>query len=175
MNRDEARPVPELSCRVARKRIRSLESPRLEERTGGAVDSGLTAHLEGCVRCEAEARIARFYRLVVSGGGVATEEPDTAWYRGLRARIEREDAANPQMVQETFARTVSLVARQMAPVMIAMVLLIVGATLFWRSVPSQQSASTDAVLMNQVVEYPQPTTDDVLGNLLAVEDKKNGK
>jgi len=63
----------------------------------------------------------------------------------------------------------------MAPVMIVLVLLIVGATLFWRGVPDPRVASNDPVLMNQVVEYPQPTTDDVLGTLLAVEDKKNGK
>jgi hypothetical protein len=176
-DRDEAaRPVADLTCRVARKRIRTLESSGLQGAIGGPADSGLTAHLERCGKCEAEAKIARFYRLVLSGGAaVATEAPDTDWFRGLRARIEREEPANPLIAQETFARTVSLVARQMAPVMIALVLLIVGATLFWSGVPTQQVASNDPVLMNQVVEYPQPTRDDVLGNLLAVEDKKNGK
>lgn len=178
-DRDKAvRPVDELSCRQAKKMIRALQSPGPQGASGEAVESDLTAHLARCGKCESEARIARFYQLVLVGGataGMATEAPDSAWFRGLRARIEREDLASPQVVQESFTRTMSLVGRQMAPVMIVLVLLIVGATLFWRGVPDQRVANNDPVLMNQVVEYPQPTTDDVLGTLLAVEDKKNGK
>jgi len=180
MNTDRdkaAQPVVELTCRQAKKKIRALQSPGPQGASGEA-ESDLTAHLARCGKCESEARIARFYQLVLLGGaaaGMATEAPDTAWFRGLRARIEREDLASPQVVQESFARTMSLVGRQMAPVMIVLVLLIVGATLFWRGVPDPRVASNDPVLMNQVVEYPQPTTDDVLGTLLAVEDKKNGK
>jgi len=168
----------ELTCRQARKRIRAQQALRPQEANGDPDDSGLSAHLARCSECEGEARIARFYQIVLFGGAVAgleTECPDTAWFRGLRARIEREDLVSPPVAQDSFARTMSLVARQMAPVMIVLVLLIVGATLFWRGVPDQRVASNDPVLMNQVVEYPQPTTDDVLGTLLAVEDKKNGK
>jgi hypothetical protein len=178
-DRDKAvRPVLELTCGQARKRINALQSPGPQGASGKAVESDLTAHLARCGKCEAEARIARLYQLVLQEGaaaGMATDAPDTAWFRGLRARIEREDQANFQVVQDSFARTMSLVARQMAPVMIVLVLLIVGATLYWRGVPDRSVASNDPVLMNQVVEYPQPTTDDVLGTLLAVEDKKNGK
>jgi hypothetical protein len=100
--------------------------------------------------------------------------PDDAWFRGLRARIERENSPRFKGSEDSFAGIVSLVARQMVPVMLALVLLIVGATLIWSRAPLDQ-VKNDPVLMNQVVEYPQPTTDDVLGTLLAVEDKKNGK
>jgi hypothetical protein len=103
-----------------------------------------------------------------------TYVPDAAWFRGLRARIERESSPKIKASEDSFAGIVSLVARQMVPVMVALVLLIVGATLFWSRAPVGQ-VNNDPVLMNQVVEYPQPTTDDVLGTLLAVEDKKNGK
>jgi hypothetical protein len=178
-DRDKAvQPVVELTCWQAKKRIRALQSPGPQGASGAAVESDLTAHLARCGKCESEARIARFYQLVLLGGataGMATDAPDSSWFRGLRARIEREELASPQVAQESFARTMSQVARQMAPVMIVLVLLIVGATLFWRGVPDQTVASNDPVLMNQVVEYPQPTTDDVLGTLMAVEDKKNGK
>jgi len=130
-----------------------------------------------CARCQAEARIDRFYRFILAGDreAGATEAPDETWFKGLRARIEREITAVSGSPEDSFARVVSLVARQMVPVMVALVLLIVGATLFWNARPGQGTGSTDPVLMNQVVEYPQPTTDDVLGTLLAVEDKKNGK
>jgi hypothetical protein len=105
-------------------------------------------------------------------GGVYA--PDANWFRGLRARIERESSPKFKVAEDSFAGMVSLVARQMVPVMLALVLLIVGATLFWNRTPTGQ-VNNDPVLMNQVVEYPQPTADDVLGTLLAVEDKKNGK
>jgi hypothetical protein len=93
----------------------------------------------------------------------------------LRARIEREASPKLSAVEDSFAGTVSLVARQMVPVMLGLILLIVGATLFWNSASFPVAGANDPVMMNQIIEYPQPTTDDVLGNLLAVEDKKNGK
>jgi len=165
---------PDLNCRLARKLIRARGTVQSQGAAGD--DSRLRAHLTRCTRCEAEARINQLYRFILGGdSGDATEPPDAIWFRGLRARIEREDWHNSNVVEDSFARTVSVVAQQMVPVMVTLVLLIVGATLFWTGRPDQRVGSTDPVLMNQVVEYPQPTTDDVLGTLLAVEDKKNGK
>jgi len=177
---------PDLNCRQARQLIRAEGAQNFQAATrelrpenpkGNYGDSGLKAHLLRCPTCQAEARIDSFYRLILTGypEAAAAEPPDEFWFRGLRARIEREGSPKSTGVEDSFARTVSLVARQMVPEMVALVLLIVGATLFWNSRPGQGPGSTDPVLMNQVVEYPQPTTDDVLGTLLAVEDKKNGK
>src|SRR5262249_5655544 len=192
MTTDGDRLEPDLNCRQARKLIRAqgalhsraaigeirTQRPKL---AGNAIDEGgdtrLRAHLLRCARCQVEARNNQFYRFILAGNpeAAAAEAPDEIWFRGLRARIEREGSPMSTGGEDSFARTVSLVARQMVPAMVVLVLLIVGATLFWNGRPGQGAGSTDPVLMNQVVEYPQPTTDDVLCTLLAVEDKKNGK
>jgi hypothetical protein len=169
---------PELTCRQARKQIRAQGRLRPQGGIAETGDLGLTAHLSHCDRCEAEARINRLYRAIVCGDARpagAEDVPDATWFRGLMARIEREGLPSPQVAEDSFAGIVWLAARQMVPAMVALVLLIVGATLFWNRAPNIQPGTNDPVLMNQVVEYPQPTSDDVLGTLLAVEDKKNGK
>jgi hypothetical protein len=168
---------PELTCRQARKLIRGQGWFHPQSAIPEDSDSRLRSHLSRCARCEGEARVQRLYRVILTGdsGTVGTAyAPDAAWFRGLSARIERENSPKSLAPEDSFAAIVSLVARQMVPVMVALILLIVGATLFWTRAPVGQ-VNNYPVLMNQVVEYPQPTSDDVLGTLLAVEDKKNGK
>jgi len=172
----KARLDPELGCREARKRIRAQQSLPTPEANSDQPDSRLDAHLLFCPKCAAEARVTRLYRFILAGDAPlgTTLEPDADWFKGLRARIERETSPKSPASEDSFAGIVWLAARQMVPAMVVLVLLIAGATLFWSSRPDLRG-STDPVLMNQVVEYPQPTSDDVLGTLLAVEDKKNAK
>ena len=174
------RPQAELTCRQARRQIRAQASLRSQGASGDEGNSLLRSHLLGCARCEAEAGFNRLYRNILeatrpANPGQPEAGPDTAWFRVLRARIEREGVPNSLAGEDSWAAIVWVAARQMVPVMAALVLLIVGATLFWNRAQGLPTGNNDPVLMNQVVEYPQPTTDDVLGTLLAVEDTKNGK
>src|SRR5215831_5457188 len=115
---------PDLNCRQARRLIRAQAAqhsraatgePRPQEASGEYDDFRLKAHMLRCARCQAEARIDRFYRFILAGDreSGATQAPDELWFKGLRARIEREGAAVFGSAEDSFARTVSLVARQM--------------------------------------------------------------
>jgi hypothetical protein len=75
----------------------------------------------------------------------------------------------------------------MIPAMAMLLLLIIGATLLWRSAPANWNSSPspggrvadiprrERIVMPDLYDYPAPTADDVLETLVAVEEKKNGK
>src|SRR5215469_16306789 len=118
---------PDLNCRKARRLIHAQRAQHLQaatgqlqpqDATGEFGDSRLKEHLMRCARCQIEARIDRFYRLILTGypEAASAEAPDEIWFRGLRARIERESSACSAGTEDSFARMVSVVARQMVPV-----------------------------------------------------------
>jgi hypothetical protein len=59
--------------------------------------------------------------------------------------------------------------------------LIIGATLLWSSAPPRAASAqatvrpSERVMFNNFYDYPEPTAEDVLETLVAVEEKENGK
>ena len=67
--------------------------------------------------------------------------------------------------------------------MAVLLLLMVGATLLWNRPPTETGQLTsqaavrprERVVFPDMYDYPEPTRDDVLETLVAVEEKENGK
>jgi hypothetical protein len=139
-------------------------------------------HFQNCPRCARERRVVELQRAVLALA--ASREPitpDETFFISLRAKIAREASASARSVRGGDDSWPSLVwssARQLIPIMAALLLLVLGATFLWRTpVMGREEASlrpSDRVLFNDVYEYPQPTDGDVLETLVAIEDK-NGK
>ena len=67
-------------------------------------------------------------------------------------------------------------ARQLLPAMAVLLLLMVGATLFWRQPPTLETSQAavrprERVVFSDMYDYPAPTRDDVLETLVAIEEK----
>ena len=139
-------------------------------------------HLQTCAHC------AREYRLFQMGQAAlnlaASSEPvlpDNDFFTALRAQIARgalDDRPAPAG-DESWAGAVFLTARQLIPAMAVLLLLIIGATLLWKNAPTEKSMAElrprERVLFNELYDYPEPTPDDVLETLVAVEEKENAK
>jgi len=138
-------------------------------------------HFQSCPRCARERRLLELQRAVLDL--VAAREPitpDETFFVSLRARIAREASASVQSARggdDSWPALVWASARQLIPIMAALLLLMLGATFLWRTPMGREEASlrpSDRVLFSDVYEYPQPTDGDVLETLVAIEDK-NGK
>jgi hypothetical protein len=88
----------------------------------------------------------------------------------------------PQAVHspdESWVAALSLMARQLIPAMAMLLILVIGATLFLNSATRGGSnialGPSERVLFNDIYDYPEPTPDDVLETLVAVEEREDGK
>src|SRR5262249_6212889 len=133
-------------------------------------------------RCARERRLQDLQRTLLELGGAAEPiTPDETFFVSLRARIARESVAPRKSLRardESWPTIVWLTARQLIPIMAALLLAVLGATFLWSPRPAVRDDAalrpSDRVLFSDVYEYPQPTPDDVLETLVAVEEK-NGK
>ncbi|HEX5735225.1 MAG TPA: zf-HC2 domain-containing protein [Blastocatellia bacterium] len=170
-----------INCRETRRRFSALADLSRTDLSG--TDRAATErHLQTCERCAREHRLFKLGRAALDlAASSEAVRPDNDFYAALRARIARGPAAEnlPPVANESWAAAVFLTARQLIPAMAVLLLLIIGATLISKSAPAETDRAElrprERVLFNQLYDYPEPTPDDVLETLVAVEEKENGK
>ncbi len=181
----EASEVGKISCRETRRRFRAMNQGRAQavsQDLSGTDRAATERHLQTCAHC------AREYRLFQMGHAAldlaASSEPvqpDNDFFTALRAQIARGpmDERSAPAGDESWAGAVFLTARQLIPAMAVLLLLIIGATLLWKNAPTEKNVADlrprERVLFNELYDYPEPTPDDVLETLVAVEEKENAK
>ena len=175
-----------VNCRQTRHRFPALADLSGADLSGAdlsGTDRAVTErHLQTCERCSREYTLFTLARAALDLA--ASSEPvraDNDFYAALRARIARGPAGetSPRVADESWAAAVFLTARQLIPAMAVLLLLIIGATLMSKGAPAVTDTAEirprERVLFNQLYDYPEPTPDDVLETLVAVEEKENGK
>ncbi|HWP43966.1 MAG TPA: hypothetical protein VNO14_12060 [Blastocatellia bacterium] len=166
-----------MHCRAVRKRFDSLAGGRLSDCERETIER----HLGACDGCSREYRLFTLSRAVLDLAASPEEvRPDDAFFKGLRARIER----GPLPLQgapadESWAGALWITARQLVPAMAMLLALIIGATVLWSSAPATSEQTVlrprDRILFSELYDYPAPTQDDVLESLVAVEEIENGQ
>jgi hypothetical protein len=168
-----------IGCRAVRRHFTAQAGA---EAAAEARLSDVRRHLEDCDGCAREYRIFTLSRAVLDLAASAEPvRPDEAFFKGLRARIERgpESLAPRQNGDESWSGMLWQTARQLIPAMAMLLALIIGASLLWSGSTgnSDQMAlrPRDRILFNDMYDFPAPTQDDVLETLVAVEELENGK
>ncbi|HJQ68189.1 MAG TPA: hypothetical protein VKA70_04420 [Blastocatellia bacterium] len=164
-----------INCRETRRRFALMAG------LSGTDRAATERHLQTCQRCAREHRLFTMGRAALDlTASPEPVRPGDDFYAALKAQIARGPVAEttPQIVDESWA-AVFLTARQLIPAMAVLLLLIIGATLLPKSAPAETNTAEirprERVLFNQLYDYPEPTPDDVLETLVAVEEKENGK
>lgn len=176
---------PNIVCRQARKQFGALDE-RARASTSMSVTgrAATNRHVQTCSRCALEYRLFVLQRAAFDAAAASEPiTPDEDFFRALRARIARGPAlSTSRRADESWAAALLVTARQLVPVMAVLLLLMVGATLLWNQPsPDTNQVSQAAVRPRERVvfpdmyDYPEPTRDDVLETLVAVEEKENGK
>ena len=172
-----------MNCRKARKLFPALTGSTAA--MGRDERAAVERHIEFCARCEREYRFFEMTRAALDAA--ATPEPikpGDDFFVALRARIERgPEQVAPQRVAtlaDDLWASVLVAARQLIPAMAMLLILIIGASLLWNSAPPPGGNNMavppgERVLFSDVYDLAQPTPDDVLETLVAVEDRTNGK
>ena len=172
-----------INCRKARKLFPALTGSTA---TMGNDERGVVErHIESCARCEREYRIFELARATLDAA--ATPEPikpGDDFFVALRARIERgpeqvAPARGATLADDLWA-SILVAARQLIPAMAMLLILIIGASLLWNTAPPNNGNNmavlpSEKVLFSDVYDLAQPTPDDVLETLVAVEERTNGK
>ncbi|HMG33073.1 MAG TPA: hypothetical protein VKM94_03970 [Blastocatellia bacterium] len=129
-------------------------------------------HLESCSTCDLEYRLFGLSRATLNAAACPEDiEPDREFFKALRARIARGPAGVTVEPRDEWWTAALLAARQLIPAMTVLLLLIIGATLLWNSGhPRQQVAARQ-----EAYEIQEPSPDDVLDSVAAVEDRKDGR
>jgi hypothetical protein len=165
-------------CRQARKmmRARPTSSFTAEER------AALENHLGSCRNCSLERQSMTLYYTALDMAGTSERvEPGPEFFKALRARIERGPESLLARPEESWTAALFVTARQLIPAMAMLLALIIGPRLLWSSAPPRGASAqatvrpSERVMFNNFYDYPEPTADDVLETLVAVEEKENGK
>ncbi|MGH9761840.1 MAG: hypothetical protein ACREDR_13875 [Blastocatellia bacterium] len=179
-----------MQCRDAKRAFREADEAGLvfaapiPHEDGRRSLPAFEGHLENCNRCRDGYRLYRLGKGILRLGGASEPIiPANDWFVSLRARINREPAPTDRGGQEEpWQSALWQNARQLIPIMALLLLIVLGATLLWstgsgsgRAADRSSVRASDRVFFNEVYEYPQPTTDDVLQTLVAIEDRPNGK
>jgi hypothetical protein len=170
----------ELKCGETRKWVRALERRNSPDEIPDAV----LRHLSRCDRCAFQHRLSRLERTVLDLAGAARQvTPDEEFFKGLRARIARGDDVTGARVgnDQTWPLLMWVAARQVLPAMAILLLLIVGATLLWGTGSTQEQMAgsnrpnrpIDRIIVLPESDGYQPTADDVLESLVALEENVN--
>jgi hypothetical protein len=172
-------------CRQARKRFAALDERATSSTNMSVPERAATnRHVQTCSRCAIEYRLFLLQRAAFDAAAAAEPiTPDEDFFRALRARIARGPELSPsRRADESWAAALLVTARQLVPAMALLLLLMVGATLLWNQPPPETSQVSQAavrprerVVFPDMYDYPEPTRDDVLETLVAVEEKENGK
>jgi hypothetical protein len=186
----EAKEAGLINCRETRRRFKAMVERPPEQMFGslknfdfsGTDRAATERHLQGCERCGREYRLFQMGQAALElSASPEPVRPDNDFFRALKAQIARGPVApSPARVNdESWAAAVFLTSRQLIPAMAVLLLLIICATLLSKSTPAETDTAElrprDRVLFNQLYDYPEPTPDDVLETLVAVEEKENGK
>jgi hypothetical protein len=176
---------PNIVCRQARKRFAALDERAAASTSMSVTERAATnRHVQACSRCALEYRLFVLQRAALDAAAAAEPiTPDEDFFRALRARIARGPALSPSRPpDESWAAALLVTARQLVPAMAVLLLLMVGATLLWNQPPETSQVTSQAavrprerVVFPDMYDYPEPTRDDVLETLVAVEEKENGK
>jgi hypothetical protein len=177
---------PDISCRQARKRFAALDEH--DDAPGNlsvTEREAISRHVQACSRCALEYRLFALRRAALDAAAVAEPiTPDENFFLALRARIARGPELAPLRTQdESWAAALLITARQLIPAMAVLLLIMIGATLLWNQQPAEVNQVTsqaavrprERVIFPDIYDYPEPTRDDVLETLVAVEEKENGK
>lgn len=175
---------PKIVCGQARKRFSAFdETATAQGQLAAGERASIERHLHDCPKCAREYRIFALTRAALDAS--AATEPitvDEAFFRALRARINRGPEAPPmwQPAAESWAATLLATGRQVIPAMAVLLLLIIGATFMWSTegAPGTDRVALrprERVMFSDMYDYPAPTRDDVLETLVAPEEKENGK
>lgn len=169
---------PNIVCRQARKRFAALD-----EGDAGSMSLSVTErtatnrHVQTCSRCALEYRLFALQRATLDAAAAEPIAPDEVFFKALRARIARGPELSPgRRADESWAAALLVTARQLVPAMAVLLLLMVGATLFWRQPPTLETSQAavrprERVVFSDMYDYPAPTRDDVLETLVAIEEK----
>jgi hypothetical protein len=169
-------------CRQARKRFAALDD-RNALSTGLSVTerAATNRHVQTCSRCALEYRLFLLQRATLDAAAVAEPiTPDEDFFRSLRAKIARgPEPSFSRQQDESWAAALLITARQLVPAMALLLLLMVGATLLWNQPGTETIQITnqaavrprERVVFPDMYDYPEPTRDDVLETLVAVEEK----
>jgi hypothetical protein len=144
--------------------------------------AALESHLGNCRSCSLERRTLTLYHAALDAAGSRERiEPGPEFFKALRARIERGPESLFARQEESWTAALFVTARQLIPAMAMLLALIIGATLLWSSAPPRAASAqatvrpSERVMFNNFYDYPEPTAEDVLETLVAVEEKENGK
>ena len=177
---------PNVICRQARKRFDALDEHNAALTELSVTERAATnRHVQTCSRCALEYRLFVLQRAALDAAAAPEQiTPDEDFYRSLRARIARgPDPTFARTQDESWTAALFITARQLVPAMAVLVLLMLGATLLWNQAPVDTNQRTnqaavrprERVIFPEMYDYPEPTRDDVLETLVAVEEKENGK
>ncbi|HZM89634.1 MAG TPA: hypothetical protein VFF31_24140 [Blastocatellia bacterium] len=178
---------PNVICRQARKRFDALDEHNNALTELSVTERAATnRHVQTCSRCALEYRLFVLQRAALDAAAAPEQiTPDEDFYRSLRAKIARGPDpifTRPQQ-DESWTAALLITARQLVPAMAVLVLLMLGATLLWNQAPVDTNQRTnqaavrprERVIFPEMYDYPEPTQEDVLETLVAVEEKENGK
>src|SRR5580693_814070 len=133
-----------MKCRDVCKAFTLIEGARSAAHHGNAADNRIAQgsnlaveqHLASCQDCARQYRIFSLGRAVVDLSGASEAiQPDSEWFASLKARVARQaDLARQRSgVEVSFPLLVWITAKQLIPIMTAMVAIILGASLLWRN------------------------------------------
>jgi hypothetical protein len=159
-----------LNCRKARALIAARDITRAER-------AALELHLESCRRCARERLITSLSRAVLES--FDRPAPSQEFFARLRAAIALQKAHRPQDGSaDQWTALVWVTARQLIPALAALLLLIFVVSWLWSNQPEGRPQMavrpSERVIFGPEYDYPQPTHDDVLETLVAVEERGNG-
>jgi hypothetical protein len=181
-----------IACRQARKRFPDLierssssRATPFQQKLSVTERAAAERHLQTCKRCATEYRIYALGRAAMdAAASPETIRPDNDFFKAVRANIARgEKPAAMERADEPWSSALLLTARQMIPAMAMLLLLIIGATMLWKSSTTNAPPTTitsqiprrERIVLNDIYDVPAPTADDVLETLVTVEEKENGK
>jgi hypothetical protein len=143
--------------------------------------AAVSSHVQACSRCSLEYRLFALQRATLDAAAGEPVIPDEDFFKGLRARIARGPEPSPRRLpDESWAAALFVTARQLVPAMALLLLMMIGATLLWNKLPwnNRRQLETSAavrprerVMFPDMYDYPEPTQDDVLETLVAIEEK----
>jgi len=166
-----------ITCREVRKRFAALDNQEsTADNMNIAERTAISDHVQTCSRCALEYRLFALQRATFDLASSEPFSPDEDFFKGVRARIARgPEPSRSRQPDESWAAAMFVTARQLVPAMAILLLLMLGATLFWNR-PRQLETSAavrprERVMFPDMYDYPEPTQDDVLETLVAVEEK----
>jgi hypothetical protein len=146
----------------------------------GVEDGALDRHLDVCEGCAKRYELLRLEKRLLRARPEIIA-PGEDFFAALRSRIARDGFPPLRLAgkaEEPWSSMVWATARTLIPAMTMLLALIIGATVLWGDPPSPAASDVisprDRLIFNEVYDY-QPTTEDVIESLVAIEERQNGR